>query len=419
MSTSSGVAAVSPGLHAPERAVPATDGVAASPRSDGILRRDFLILTTAHFSLSLATAAFFLLPRHLKETGISRSEIGMIMAASGLASLVLMPLFGPLFDRYGRRVFLLLGAALMAAACAAFPIAHATGQGYFVLRILQGISFAAWQPAALVLVADLSPKGRLAESLALFGVFGLSAQAIAPGVGEEVVNLGGYTALYLSAGVGALIALGLALVIKVPDHHAADRPPPPSTMGLLRRPELTFTWVAVALMCSGFAAAITFVPAYAGEVKLPRVSPFFISFTLTAIAARVLFGRLTDRLPRIWSIVPPGIISVLSLVVLALAPGTRSLYIAGIGLGIGHVAYPVLNAYVLELAGVNDPKITAFHNVAWTAGTTVAMFSFGRVAQAVGYDRMFLIAASVVCCGLLVFGTLARPPRPAQHTVGL
>src|SRR6185295_4581040 len=108
-----------------------------------LLSGPFLLTTVANFFFFLNFASFFLLPLHVRALGGSESVIGAAMGASGLASLAVLPLVGMSIDRLGRRIFLLLGAAGMTLASLGFLMVDDIGPMLFVLRMLQGLSFAA------------------------------------------------------------------------------------------------------------------------------------------------------------------------------------------------------------------------------------------------------------------------------------
>jgi MFS family permease len=62
-----------------------------------------------------------------------------IMALNMLALAVGMILIGPLIDKFGPRLMLLLSAILLAASCLAIPVAAHSMTGIVILRILQGL----------------------------------------------------------------------------------------------------------------------------------------------------------------------------------------------------------------------------------------------------------------------------------------
>src|SRR5438445_632306 len=170
----------------------------------------FARVTAANFCFFLTFASFFLLPLHVRALGGTERTIGLVMGTSGLAGLVSVLAVGALLDRFGRRIFLLAGLATMSAAAGAFLLVERIGSGIFVLRAVQGLAFAAGFNAASTLAAEFAPEGRRAAALGLFGVSTLATHALAPTLGEQLVRLGGFPALFVAAAVFSAVGLAVA-----------------------------------------------------------------------------------------------------------------------------------------------------------------------------------------------------------------
>src|SRR5438132_1510408 len=170
----------------------------------------FARVTAANFCFFLTFASFFLLPLHVRALGGTERTIGLVMGTSGLAGLVSVLAVGALLDRFGRRIFLLAGLATMSAAAGAFLLVDRIGPGIFLLRAVQGLAFAAGFNAASTLAAEFAPEGRRAAALGLFGVSTLATHALAPTLGEQLVRLGGFPALFVAAAVFSAVGLAVA-----------------------------------------------------------------------------------------------------------------------------------------------------------------------------------------------------------------
>ncbi|TMB03110.1 MAG: MFS transporter, partial [Deltaproteobacteria bacterium] len=181
---------------------------------------------------------------------------------------------GALLDRFGRRIFLLGGIATMSAAAGAFLLVDRIGPAIFALRALQGLAFAAGFNAASTLAAEFAPEGRRAAALGLFGVSTLATHALAPTLGEQLVRLGGFPALFVAASVFS--AVGLAVAWPLPDDaparfHAA--------LPLRTTAELSTAIATVACCGVAFGAVITYVPTFVQDAALGSVATFFLSYT--------------------------------------------------------------------------------------------------------------------------------------------
>ena len=96
-----------------------------------------LILASMHLYFIGFFSTFTTLPLYLEEA--AKWQIGMVVGIMGIAGMLIRPLAGHWVDRYGRRRFMLLGAALTALSFAAYAL---TDDPYLLLpvRVIHGIS---------------------------------------------------------------------------------------------------------------------------------------------------------------------------------------------------------------------------------------------------------------------------------------
>ncbi|MDP6619272.1 MAG: MFS transporter, partial [Nitrospinota bacterium] len=71
--------------------------------SRGLVSRNFVFLVTGNLFLFLAYLSYQLLPLHIKALGGGETDIGWVMGAPNLMSVVLTPVFGIFVDRFGRK----------------------------------------------------------------------------------------------------------------------------------------------------------------------------------------------------------------------------------------------------------------------------------------------------------------------------
>ena len=127
-----------------------------------------LLITTAIIGISFST--YFLLPKYLAvELSADAGTIGGISAVSLVASVLCMPLAGVQMDRRGRRLFVIGGCVLFAAACAGFLLVDRVGPLLWALRVVQGIGWPLFYLALSTLATDIAPKERMGQAIGMFG----------------------------------------------------------------------------------------------------------------------------------------------------------------------------------------------------------------------------------------------------------
>lgn len=121
----------------------------------------------------------------------------------GLAQLF----FGPLSDRFGRRVPLIagLGVYVVAAFACAFAPNFTT---LLVLRFIQGVGAASTRVIAVSVVRDRFGGRAMAEAMSLVFMVFMVIPVIAPGIGQAVMSFGDWPQIFLFMG-----AIGLAITI--------------------------------------------------------------------------------------------------------------------------------------------------------------------------------------------------------------
>lgn len=86
----------------------------------------------------------------------SSTMMGVLFSSYAVAMLIATPVFGPISDRFGRRIMLLIGLLGLAASTLLFAFSESMTL-LITARFVQGISAAATWPTALALLADLFP----------------------------------------------------------------------------------------------------------------------------------------------------------------------------------------------------------------------------------------------------------------------
>ena len=382
-----------------------------------LLRGPFLLTTIANFFFFLNFASFFLLPLEIRNLGGSESVIGAVMGTAGLASLGVLPVVGLSIDRLGRRAFLMMGAVGMTLASVGYLFVESVGPYLFALRLLQGLSFAAAFTATTTFAAEFAPVGRRAQALGIFGLSTLLTHAIAPIVGEEIVQLASFRTLFAVTTTYTVIALLLALGLP------AGRATHGAAVHASERRLRPIHWVVAGTMTfagMGFGTVMTFVPTYVTSEGLGRVGYFFAAYTSTAILTRLVGAGLSDRLGRRRVIIPTLLALALSIFWLAFVHNVPLLFAAGALFGTAQgISYPTLHALLVDLATEAQlGRSQALFNGAFNFGVTASAFAFGVIAEHFGQRSMFMFAALMpaVACALFAIGTqgVARPAHVAE-----
>jgi DHA1 family bicyclomycin/chloramphenicol resistance-like MFS transporter len=133
-------------------------------------------------------------------------------------------LYGPLSDRFGRRIPLLIG--LVIYICSALGIALVPSfAGLLALRFVQGIGSAATRVITISIVRDVYGGRQMAEVMSLIMMVFMIVPVIAPGSGQIIMFFGSWHLIFVFiAAMAALIAIWAYIRLPETLHAANVRP---------------------------------------------------------------------------------------------------------------------------------------------------------------------------------------------------
>jgi MFS transporter, DHA1 family, tetracycline resistance protein len=349
--------------------------------------------------------------------GASLLTLGLLLAVYDGAEVLLKPVFGSLADRVGARPVLLGGLVAFAAASAAFVIA---GDPAWVglARFGQGAAAAAFSPAASVLVSRLTPPGAQGRGFGRYGAWKGLGYTLGPVLGGVLIAVGGFSLLFLTLAVLAIVTAGWALVM-VPGVEPLPRTRQ-TVADLARRltsPGFVRPTLALAAGTAVLSTGVGFLPVLGAERGLGPLATGVIVSGLAATTALVQprighardGGRIGDR---------TGMVVGLLLTALGCAavliPGIPGLVAAAllIGLGVG-VVTPIGFAHLASTAPADRLGQTmGSAEVGRELGDAGGPLLVGGLAVAVGLTPALLVFAGLLAgtAGLLSRQPQLRPP---------
>lgn len=347
------------------------------------------------------------LPLYLDRVGLPDWQIGLILGAFGIASLVGRPLAGSLSDSLGSKPVILFG-TLSLLVGAVGVIWTEWPAALFVLRILQAAGYVAFTTASTALIAQLAPPARRGAAIALFGAAANTAITLTPAAvsaGLDVLTLPG--AFWLCGGL-ALVA-GVVVWGAIPNERPgqkrlslAEIVTPPS---VLRTAMFTTALFGVA-----FGAFYAFLPLLAERRGLEPVGLAYTVYGASIILTRLLTANLLDRPDRTQVIAPTLLVTALALLGFAYADnwplllGSAALMAAGSG-----VSHPALIAlFVDRMPDSERGRATASFYLAFDLGIGMGNWLLGPVLGSFGLTGMFLLAAGISLAGVATTAALKR-----------
>lgn len=268
-----------------------------------IRSRPFAYITAADFTVRSAyqMGKTPLLPIFAAALGAGDAFLGFIVSVSTLTGMVLKPFVGTLSDRWGRRVWLIVGTAFFAG----MPFVYrfvSTPEQLFAVRMVHGLATAIYGPVTLAYVAERS-NGDTAQSLAWFGAARNAGYVVGPAAAGWMLLTMDPVAVFTV--VGIVSSLAFLPVLLLPETRAAPDGKRPPLLGqaidaLRSGGRTSAVWLAGGMEAVTFMAlyaAKTFLPIYAlaAGFNIALVGTFFALQEAAHIVLNPIGGRIGDR----------------------------------------------------------------------------------------------------------------------------
>lgn len=369
----------------------------------------FFALAIANLACLSSFSSFYLFPLFITEHGGDHVDIGIIMGAFSLASVICRPWISSMVDRVGRKRSYTAGSIIMAVVPLFYLLFNGELKSFYLplmmVRVVHGVGFAICVTAAFTYMADVIPKERLNEGLGMFGISGLLGSAIGPVLAEIVLNKAGFNLLFITASAIAFIGLVIHLPLKETYSHVL-RPTAKSSFFLVLRIKRVLMVAIVAFLFGiGLAAVSGFVAPYASQKAIGFIALYFVAYSAAAILVRLIGGGIVDRLGE-ERVIPAGLLVMAAgLFVMIPTTGGALLLTSGLMTGFGHgMLYPALNARAIrgEDQSIRG-KITGAYTGSIDAGAFAGSILLGCIGEFMGFHALFLTTGAALLAGLVIF----------------
>ncbi|MCH7949228.1 MAG: MFS transporter [Candidatus Dadabacteria bacterium] len=366
--------------------------------------KNFTLATAANFFFFCNFSSFFLLPIYIKDLGGNEANIGFIMGSFGITSLGAIPFVAYLVDKYGRRRFMLFGYALMFVATLSYLFISQLSPVFYLLRFVQGVSFAFSFTAASTFVTDYIPSEKMAEGLGIFSAFTIASYAIGPSLGELVIELFGFYSFFIYASFFSLIAFVLTIFTRDGNFIRSSDRYGLGFFRLIASKRYALILVSNLILAGGLGAILNFVATFLRSKGLAAFY-FFLTYTIAVTVVRIFGGRISDKLGR-KVIASPCLLAVsISLAAMYFVESPLSAVLISLFFSIGYgFLYPTLSALVIDKAGSDERgKAMGAFNASYSLGINFLAFPLGLIARDFGYEIMYFVTGCMVFLGFILF----------------
>jgi len=380
-----------------------------------IFTRDFIFCFASQFAFT--SVSFILvptLPIYLSRLGSTEIEIGILIGAYGISSLVLRPVVGKALSKIPEKKFMIAGAILFTLASVAYLMAPPFWP-FFIVRLFQGIGSAFFFTAAILLISNIAPETYRGQSLGYFFLSFNISMALAPPFGIFLVNHYGFAILFLVCAVLSLSSLLISSKLKTSDVKPMGDSPTEGSSFFDRKafPPIFVYFLAHII----WGALATFFPLHAIHHGVTNPGLFFAAYAVVLILGRALGGRILDIQRREKVILPCLTAYVVAMTVLAFSKSHEMFILVAVIQATGHAfLMPILVVYTLDLAGSSRGASIGFLSGAGDLGMVLGPIMMGIILRFTDFRSMFLCVALIGLMNFAYFYSSVKKQKSRQGT---
>ena len=346
-----------------------------------------------------------------RELGGSKAAVGFAVGCFSLTAVVARPWVGRRIDRFGRAWFLRLAPVLVAVTALGLLAADVLG-AVIALRLLQGLSAAAFYTGAATVATDLAPEEQRAEYIARFSLFLYAGFATGPALGEFLIEAKTYSWAWLAAAGAAVVAASIAAVL--PETKPAeddDAPARPVTKRRWIHPAAIGPGMVLLTIAVGYTAISSFAPLYARSIGMGSSGGLYVTFALTILFVRLVSGKLADRFGRTAVALPGCISGAVGMLLIAAIPEPLVAYAGVAFFGAGHaLIFPALMAHTVDqVPDYERGEALGSFTACFDVGASTGGYLVGYVADQAGFRAAWATPGIICLVGVVILLTVVRP----------
>jgi MFS family permease len=291
------------------------------------------------------------LPDYLTSLG-GGDHKGLIIPLFTLMAGLSRPFSGRLTDTIGRIPIIIYGVLVCIVSGFLYPILTSVA-GFFLLRLIHGMSTGFKPTATSAYVGDIAPISRRGEAMGILGMFGSMGMAAGPAIGSWIALRYGYDWMFYCSSGFAL--LSILVVMKMPETLIKKQRFRWSLLKLKREdifePRALPSAITMALSAFSFGVILTLIPDLSKHLGIVNKGIFFSIFTISSLLTRIIAGKLSDLYGRVPILMIGCTLYGITMITIGLSTEIWVFYISSFMFGIAAgLSSPTIFAWTLDLA---------------------------------------------------------------------
>lgn len=378
------------------------------PMNEKIWNRDFVLLILSNFLMYITYYAILsALPIYLvTDLHASKMQVGVVVGAYTIASVLVRPFSGFALDKFGRRTIFLSALIIYSLLFAGYLVAI-TITSIILLRFAQGLTWGFTTVSGSTIAIDNIPASRRGEGIGYFALSTTLGMSVGPIVGLYICHQWGYVAMFVSGCIISFISLACAYAVHFRKRFLVGKRIQLHLNNLFEKNSIRPS-INVFITMIAYGGLLSFIALYGREIGVQNSSLYFLIFSIGIAAARITAGKVFDRKGPGKIITLCLILLIIGFPILALAKNEVLFYLSAIIIGFGNgVIFPTFQSMVNNLAESKNRGIA--NSTLYTAvdlGMGFGMIMAGLIAQHISISAIFWIDSLVCAAGLIFFRSL-------------
>jgi MFS family permease len=291
------------------------------------------------------------LPDYLTTLG-GGDHKGLIIPLFTLTAGLSRPFSGRLTDTIGRIPVIVYGVIVCIVVGFLYPVLATVG-GFFLLRLIHGMSTGFKPTATSAYVGDIAPLSRRGEAMGILGMFGSLGMAAGPAIGSWIAIKFGYDWMFYCSSGFAL--LSIVVVMKMPETLLVRERFKWSLLKLkwkdVFEPRALPSAITMLLTAFSFGTILTLIPDLSKHLGILNKGIFFSIFTISSLAIRLVAGKLSDVYGRVPILMVGCILYGITMFLIGAGSDIWVFYIGSclFGVAVG-LSSPTIFAWTVDLA---------------------------------------------------------------------